>query len=252
MSASAPSPIPASRLERREALVAAVRAGAIKRVLAVRFARLGDVVFTLPALDVLGEALPDARVDYLTSAGARDLVAPHPLVSEVLLFEPGWHRARGRARRAARVGQLRERDYDLMLVLESDRPTRDLLEGLAREAGIPHVVSRSSFVPPPDDPPTLQGGTGRVSEAPGRGSLDPEVAEQRASLPHPGGVPGAASGRAGEPGGGRRAVAGAPVGAARTRRPAPSEPKRQLARVEGLGEALGSIRLHAAQAQDRP
>jgi ADP-heptose:LPS heptosyltransferase len=143
--ASAPSP--------REALIAAVRGGAIRRVLAVRFARLGDIVFTLPALEVLREGLPDARIDYLTSGAGRDLVAPHPAISEVLRFEAGWHQPGKRARRSRLVQELKAGRYDLMLVFESDRPTRELLARLAGEAGIPHVVSRSRFEAPPDDPP---------------------------------------------------------------------------------------------------
>lgn len=153
MTATAPPSPSAPAQTPRETLIAAVQAGAIERVLAVRFARLGDIVFTLPALEVLREGLPDARIDYLTGGGGRDLVAPHPAVSEVLLFEPGWHHPRQRFQRAELVRTLRARRYDLMMVFESDRPTRDLLERLAREAGIPHVVSRSSFVAPPDDAP---------------------------------------------------------------------------------------------------
>ncbi len=148
-----PAPPLARKPTPRDALLSAVASGAVKRVLAVRFARLGDVVFTLPALERLNEGLPGPRIDYLTSAAARDLVAPHPAVSEVLRFDPGWHRPRKRARRAALAREIRERGYDLAMIFESDQPTRDLLERLAREAGVPHVVSRSSFVAPPGDAP---------------------------------------------------------------------------------------------------
>ena len=151
MTATAPSL--AKPPGRRASLVSAVRAGAVKRVLAVRFARLGDVVFTLPALETLRDGLPCARIDYLTSGAGRDLVAPHPAVTEVLRYEAGWNHPRRRARRAALVRQLRERSYDLVMIFESDQPTRDLIERLAREAGVPHVVSRSNFIAPPDDRP---------------------------------------------------------------------------------------------------
>lgn len=150
------APVPAgfvSREARREALVADVRAGGVRRILAVRFARLGDVVFTTPALELLAEGLPAARIDYLTSGAGHDLVSGHPAVTEVLRFDPGRHRPGYRARRAALGREIAARGYDLVLVFESDRPTRDMLERLAREAGVPHVVSRSSFVPGPSDFP---------------------------------------------------------------------------------------------------
>jgi len=65
----------------------------------------------------------------------------------------GWQRPLQRSRRAELVREIRGRGYDLMLIFESDQPTRDMLGKLAREAGVPHVVSRSNFVRPPDDAP---------------------------------------------------------------------------------------------------
>ena len=147
---------------RREALVAAVRAGSVKRILAARFARLGDVVFTTPALDVLAERLPGARIDYLTSGAGHDLVAHHPAVAEVLRFEVGWQRPLQRSRRAELVREIRGRGYDLMLIFESDQPTRDMLGtrvGLFRDDGPPRwrrVRSDGSYASA-NDPRVLVG-----------------------------------------------------------------------------------------------
>lgn len=117
--------------------------GGVRRILAVRFGRLGDVLFTTPALSMLADALPDATLDYLTRPVARPLVAHHPAVSEVLDFEPGWYRpGQLRARRELRAA-LARRGYDLALIFESDAPTRRWLAALCRGAGIRHVVSRS-------------------------------------------------------------------------------------------------------------
>jgi heptosyltransferase-2 len=137
---------------RRRALAGDARAGRVRRVLAVRFNRLGDVVFTTPALSLLAEKLPGVRIDYLTSGAARALVSQHPAVAEVLRFDPGRHRP-GHLRRRARLRrEIAARGYDLALVFESDRPTRNMLERLCRAAGVRHVVSRSSYLAPPGAP----------------------------------------------------------------------------------------------------
>lgn len=131
---------------RRVALVDDVAAGRIERILALRFARLGDVVFTTPALRVLANALPDARIDYCTSRACAPLVAHHPTVSEVLTFDPGPHHPTYLLRRRGLGREIARRRYDLAVIFESDHPTRYMLEHLCRAAGVRHVVSRSSYI----------------------------------------------------------------------------------------------------------
>jgi ADP-heptose:LPS heptosyltransferase len=131
---------------RRAALVDDVQAGRIERILALRFARLGDVVFTTPALRVLADALPDARIDYCTSRPCAPLVAHHPTASEVLTFDPGPHHPTYLLRRRGLGREIARRRYDLAVIFESDHPTRYMLEHLCRTAGVRHVVSRSSYV----------------------------------------------------------------------------------------------------------
>ena len=104
--------------ERSAALLEDLRAGRIRRVLAARFARLGDVLFTTPALRALAAALPEARIDYLTTRGCRDLVAQHPAVADLLLFERGAHRPGFLVRRRALRREIEERRYDLAVVFE--------------------------------------------------------------------------------------------------------------------------------------
>jgi ADP-heptose:LPS heptosyltransferase len=131
---------------RRAALVDDVQAGRIERILALRFARLGDVVFTTPALRVLADALPDTRIDYCTSRACAALVAHHPSVSEVLTFDPGLHHPAYLLRKHRLGREIARRRYDLAVIFESDHPTRYMLERLCRTAGVRHVVSRSSYV----------------------------------------------------------------------------------------------------------
>ena len=131
---------------RRAALVEDIQTRRIERILVLRFARLGDVLFTTPSLRVLAGALPDARIDYCTSRACAPLVAHHPTVSEVLTFDPGPHHPTYLLRRRRLRREIAQRQYDLAVIFESDHPTRYMLEQLCRRAGVRHVVSRSSYV----------------------------------------------------------------------------------------------------------
>ncbi len=122
-------------------------------MLAIRFARLGDVIFTTPALSLLQEGMPGVRIDYLSGGPAGALVRDHPAVADVLHFEPGWHRPHWVLRRPRLLREIARRSYDLALVFESDAPTRDWLERLCAAAGVRHVVSRSSLLEPKGLPP---------------------------------------------------------------------------------------------------
>ncbi|HJO25319.1 MAG: glycosyltransferase family 9 protein [Myxococcota bacterium] len=146
---------PAVLAARRDALQVDARAGRIRRVLAIRFSRLGDVIFTTPALSLLHERLPGVCIDYLAGGPAGALVRHHPAVNEVLRFEPGWHRPNWVLRRPWLVREIARRGYDLALVFESDQPTRDWLERVCARAGVRHVMSRSSLVQPAGLPPAV-------------------------------------------------------------------------------------------------
>lgn len=118
------------------------RAGRIRRILAVRFARIGDVLFTTPSLSRLAEALPAARIDYLTTSYGRQVIGRHPAVSDVLVFDRGWILP-DYLWRKARLGQdIARRGYDLAVIFESKTATARMLVDLFRRAGIRHVLSR--------------------------------------------------------------------------------------------------------------
>ena len=58
-----------------------------KKVLIIKPSSFGDVVHSLGLLDVLRRNLPDARIAWLVSPAFGDLLADHPMLDEVLLFE---------------------------------------------------------------------------------------------------------------------------------------------------------------------
>ncbi len=95
---------------------------AIRRVLVVKLADIGDAIGTLPALRALCDLLPDARIDALVDPGARVVLEHELSVSEILTFAKAAYDApRGIANpRAmhdlARFGsELRGRQYDAVI-----------------------------------------------------------------------------------------------------------------------------------------
>ena len=97
---------------------------ALRRVLVVKLADIGDAIGTLPALRALRDLLPDARIDALVAPGARIVLEHEPSVNEVLtLAKQAYDAPRGvlspRALRdLTRFGRmLRARRYDAVIFL---------------------------------------------------------------------------------------------------------------------------------------
>lgn len=95
---------------------------AIRRVLVVKLADIGDAIGTLPALRALRDLLPDARIDALVAPGARVVLAREPSVSEVLILAKeaydaphGIANPRAIQDLARFGGGLRARQYDAVI-----------------------------------------------------------------------------------------------------------------------------------------
>lgn len=57
------------------------------RILVVRTDRIGDVVLTLPLVDVLKDHFPQAEIDFLVSPGTLELVSEYPNINKVHTIE---------------------------------------------------------------------------------------------------------------------------------------------------------------------
>jgi len=105
---------------------------ALRRVLAVRVGRMGDMVMLTPALRMLLAGLPWSEVHLLTSAeGRRVLRGFDPRLAAFHLYHrrfPGGLLDRGKLRRA-----LRALSFDRVYLFESHPFYRKLVEGLAPE-----------------------------------------------------------------------------------------------------------------------
>src|ERR1044072_9469384 len=58
-----------------------------QRILLIKPSAIGDVVHTLPILNLLRRRWPEARISWLVTPGCAGLVEGHPQVDEVILFD---------------------------------------------------------------------------------------------------------------------------------------------------------------------
>ncbi len=93
-----------------------------RSILAIRLDLMGDLVFTLPALDALREAAPRARISALVLPYTAELLRGHPAVDRVVAVDVNrWRRMGawigGSAPRQLReaLRELRREEYDLCL-----------------------------------------------------------------------------------------------------------------------------------------
>lgn len=93
------------------------------RVLLIKPSSLGDIVHALPVLHGLRTRYPTARIDWLINKGFAPLLENHPDVNELIVFDRRRFGQMARNPRAAAafcrfVGDLRSRDYDLVVDLQ--------------------------------------------------------------------------------------------------------------------------------------
>ncbi|GEM_PF-506031 len=124
-----PSPLPLP-LKGGEDKGEGVKAG---RILVIRVDSMGDGALNLPALEVLKQRYPRARIDFLLSRPVEALYRHFFPESKIHLFEKNW---RDFFRMA---GKLRNENYDLGIDFRGDLRTILLMTW----AGIPHRWGRS-------------------------------------------------------------------------------------------------------------
>lgn len=95
----------------------------IEKLLIVKMSAVGDVVMTLPALEVIGRRYPAAEIDWLVEPPAAGILLGHPALNRVIISP---RRQLGRLMKAGHLIQarrllrsfrreLRDREYDVVL-----------------------------------------------------------------------------------------------------------------------------------------
>ncbi|MGN6625866.1 MAG: lipopolysaccharide heptosyltransferase I [Tepidisphaeraceae bacterium] len=94
-----------------------------QRILIVKPSALGDIVHTLPILQLLRRRFPAAQIDWLVVPAFASLLDGHPLLNSVIRFDrkrfAGWYRSAATARELiAFHRRLRQSRYDLAIDLQ--------------------------------------------------------------------------------------------------------------------------------------
>ncbi|PIE59437.1 MAG: hypothetical protein CSA32_03540 [Desulfobulbus propionicus] len=97
----------------------------ISSILVIRTAYIGDVVMTLPLVQMLKATYPEAKLTFLTSSSAKGIVENNPFVDNLLLYDPFWFFQTSISRWLSFVKRLRRMRFDL--VIEARADIRDLL-----------------------------------------------------------------------------------------------------------------------------
>jgi lipopolysaccharide heptosyltransferase II len=114
---------------------------AVKEILVVRTAYIGDAVMTLPMLRPIKGLFPNAKITFLTCKGAEDIVRSNPYVHSVIGHDVFWFYRHGTFLSYLRLLRgLRKRSFDL--VIEARGDIRDIFL-IAYLSGARHRVSYS-------------------------------------------------------------------------------------------------------------
>lgn len=96
----------------------------IKSILIIRTAYIGDIILTLPILKPLKELYPDAKIAFLTSSKAKEVLENNPYIDEILTYDAFWFYPKT-IREALKdyfdfLKTLRGRSYDLVIEARGD------------------------------------------------------------------------------------------------------------------------------------
>ncbi len=111
-----------------------------KSILLVKLSAIGDVVHTLPLLEVLRRNCPDTRIDWLIENEAAEIIRGHDAIDHILIsHRKSWHKRLfkiGEVPKIIReisqlIKRLREERYDIVIDLQGLLKS-GILTGLAR------------------------------------------------------------------------------------------------------------------------
>jgi ADP-heptose:LPS heptosyltransferase len=128
--------------------------GGVRRVLLISATALGDTLFSTPALRALKQRYPSWELEILVGRGLNALVDHNPHVARIWTYP-------GRGWRLLQLSRrLRQRRYDLVIILHGNDPEATLL---AHRTGAPYIIGSArsplafaygAAVAPPADPLT--------------------------------------------------------------------------------------------------
>lgn len=97
-----------------------IRREEVREILVIRTAYIGDVVMTVPVLKPLKERFPDARISFLTSRRAGEILENNPYLDEIITYDPFWFYPSHRKDYLEFIGRLRKKSFDLVIEARAD------------------------------------------------------------------------------------------------------------------------------------
>jgi heptosyltransferase I len=94
-----------------------------QRILLIKPSAIGDVVHTLPILNLLRRRFPKAHISWLLTPPCTELLRDHPLLNEAISFDRqrfgrGWKNPRSLLGLTSFTASLRRRSFDLVIDLQ--------------------------------------------------------------------------------------------------------------------------------------
>lgn len=83
-----------------------------KKILIIQTAFLGDVILTLPLVQVLKKRYPDSSIDFICIPATSDLVKNNPLINEIIIYDK---RNSGIHGLKELIKKLRDKKYDFLI-----------------------------------------------------------------------------------------------------------------------------------------
>lgn len=94
--------------------------GKPKRILVFRMGAIGDVLMTTPAVRLLRERFPDARIDYLVGDWAKAVLKGNDEIDEIISFDDLIIFRKRLSGIHGLIRKVRKRRYDMCIILERD------------------------------------------------------------------------------------------------------------------------------------
>jgi predicted lipopolysaccharide heptosyltransferase III len=92
----------------------------IKSILIIRTAYIGDVVMTLPILKPLKDKFPGAKISFLTSKGAGEVLTNNPYVDDIITYNPFWFYPGKISEYLKFIRQFKKNKFDLVIEARGD------------------------------------------------------------------------------------------------------------------------------------
>lgn len=107
----------------------------LKRILVIRQDRLGDLILSLPLIDLIHSWYPNHQIDFLVPEYTRDIASAYQGIHQVISLPPNWNETEGFEKL---LSCIRKENYDLVIVPN----TKARIAELVWKARIPYRIGQ--------------------------------------------------------------------------------------------------------------